>query len=265
MPIHLTTQKDLRAVQRLPFCYLCADVFQAGEVTTRDHVPPSGLFDEQDRDFPLILPTHERCNHRQSADDEVIAQVVGVLHGKPVIEDGRRPRLGVGSFDDGSFGYCALGLGIRGIIWRWVRGFHSALYQKPVGRASFSVYPPLPEGRGAGNQIEPVPMPEVVPHLVREIRCNRLTQSLDSIVCRRQRCRYECLWTQADGGQWFCIWALDLDGWSELGDVTHFERRGCVGTYRLQEQPVPAKATIGTKLQFDIRDAACLDPFDDAG
>jgi len=263
--IQLESQRDLRVIQKLPFCYLCAREFRPGEVKNRDHVPPSSLFAVKDRDFPLILPTHDKCNHRQSAADELIGQVVGVLHGRPLAENARQPRLAAGSFEDGSFGYGALGLDLSGIIWRWVRAFHAALYRSPIGRCSFSVFPPFPEGREVGGTIEPVPVPEVIPLLVREVRRNRTTGTLDSVVCRRGRCRYECVWTQADAGQWFCVWALDLYGWSELGDVTHFERRGCVGTYRLQEQPVPATAVTGTRLHFVIPNEAHLDPFHGAG
>ena len=265
MAIQLASQKALRAVQSLPFCYLCARQFQRGDATNRDHVPPSALFARDDRDFPLILPAHQASNHRQSAHDEVVGQFVGLLHGRPVAQNGRKPQFATGTFDDASFGYGALGLDIKAIIWRWVRAFHAALYQSPVRRSGFSVFPPLPEGRAVGDRIEAVAVPEVIPNLVREIRRNRETGSLDSVVCRNGRCRYECVWTQADAGQWFCIWALDVYGWSELGDVTHFERRGCVGSYRLQEQPVPMGAVVGTRLHFTISNEASLNPFEGAG
>ena len=121
------------------------------------------------------------------------------------------------------------------------------------------VFPPLPEGRVEGDRVEPVPVPEVIQHFVHEIKRNRITGTLDSIVCRKGHCRYECVWTQADQGQWFCVWALDVYGWSDLGDYKHFDRRDCVGMYRQAVPGVPPGAQTATRLHFDVN--ADLDPF----
>jgi hypothetical protein len=69
------------------------------------------------------------------------------------------------------------------------------------------------------------------------------------------------VWSQADNGQRICIWGLDVYGWKELGDVTHFEPRGCVGVYWSNSGVIPATATRGTRLHFRIPSLDRLDPF----
>lgn len=245
----------------MPFCYICAQDFESGAQITRDHVPPSILFAKSDRNVPLVLPTHQVCNHSQSADDEVIDHLVRMLRGESVAQYARRPDLFGGTFPDGSTGVGSKGLDLKKIIWRWVRGFHAALYRSPVRRCGFRVFPPFPEGRVVGDRVEPVDVPEVIPHFVEEINRNRATGTVDSLICRRGQCRYECVWTQADSGHWFCVWALDIYGWSQLGDINHFQRRGCVGMYRLLDQPVPVGAEVATRLHFSSGTHG-LDPFE---
>jgi len=166
-----------------------------------------------------------------------------------------------GTFPDGSLGVGATGLALKPIIFRWVTGFHAALYNEALGPSGYMVFPPLPEGRVRGTRVEPVPVPEVVPHLVEELKRNRSTGTLDVIQCRNGHCRYECVWSQADDGRRICIWGLDLYGWRELGDVHHFEPRGCVGSYRPNSGLIPATATLGTRLDFAVPNGERLDPF----
>jgi hypothetical protein len=73
------------------------------------------------------------------------------------------------------------------------------------------------------------------------------------------------VWSQADRGQRFCTWALDLYGWRDLGDPQHFEPRGCVGTYRPEDGVAPATASRGTRLLFDVPRGEPLDPFGPQG
>ncbi len=261
MANQLATQAQFQAVLKRTFCYLCARSFQSGEAQNRDHVPPSKLFAAADRSPALILPTHVACNHARSAEDEVITQLVGVLHGRPIARRGRKPKFVIGTFPDGSLGIGASSVDLKTIIFRWVCGFHAALYHQPMGASHMMVFPPFPEARMAGPDVEHVSVPEVVPHLVHELKRNRLTRTLDSIVCRNGRCRYECVWSQADDGRRICIWALDLYAWKELGDVTHFEPRGCVGVYSPDDGVIPPSASLGARLHFTVPSEERLDPF----
>jgi hypothetical protein len=106
-------------------------------------------------------------------------------------------------------------------------------------------------------------LPPVVPKFVEEIKRNRQTRTLDSIVCRNGKCRYECVWAQADDGTWICIYALDLYGWIDLGGSDGADQRGCVGCYRSPTGTPPSGAAIATKLVFAVQNTSPLDPFAD--
>lgn len=252
----------MRPLQKMPFCYLCTVQFRDNDDSDSDHIPPKRLFAKPDRDFPLILPTHKMCNRERSAEDQIINQIVGTLHGRELEARDRNLRVVGGKFPDGSAGAGTIGVDYRQIIRRWVRGFHAALYHEPLANSAvFMTAPPLPEGRTRGTNVDFVPIPYHVPKIVEEIKRNRATGTLDRIICRNDKCRYECVWIQFDRGEWFCLYALDIYDWKNLGDVTHFEARGCVGCYRRVEGGTPKSATCSTRLEFSIDNLERLDPF----
>jgi hypothetical protein len=257
----LDNQNAMRKVQKLPFCYLCGK--RLVDPRNDDHVPPDAIFRSADRNFPLTLPTHEKCNGDRSAEDQVIGQLVGLLHRKSL--DPRQNKLTVqsGRFPDGTTGAALYDIDLKAIIRRWVRGFHSALYGEflPDDSGLFMTSLPLPEGEptGVGGRFNQIPA--VIPEFVKELKRNRATNTLDRILCRNKKCRYECVWTQADRGQWLCMYGLDLYGWIELGDTTHFEARGCVGAYRRPAGGTPPGATCATRLEFPVDNVERLNPF----
>ena len=228
MAVVLDSQKTCRPIQKLPFCYLCTKEFQAGEERNRDHLPPYKLFAKGDRDVPLILPTHAACNGERSAEDQIISQLAGVLHGRDYVERDRKMQFVRGRFADGSYALAIRRVDLRRIVRRWVRGFHAALYREALPESAvFQTELPLPEGLVRETGIDfsrPIDLQE---RIVEEIKKNRLTNSLDRIVCRNGQCRYECVWVQFDKGEWFCVYALDIYDWKNLGEITHFEPRGC--------------------------------------
>jgi hypothetical protein len=234
VPLLLSTHKAFQVVRRnLSFCYLCGQPLNNAEQTNRDHVPPSGLFAVEDREPSLILPTHYRCNRERSGEDQVIAQLVGVLPGRRVNDAHNKLRVAVGQFEDGNSFAVLSDIDIRQIIRRWIRGFHAALYDEFLpGDAVFATYPPLPEGRRDGDKITFVAIPEAYSKFVDELKRNRLVQNLDRIVSRNGKCRYECVWSQSDDSHWNCIYGLDIYNWIDLGDIKNFPARGCVGLYR---------------------------------
>ena len=262
MPVILDTQKAMRDVQRLSFCYLCGGNFDRTEKSNPDHVPPSGLFAVADRDFPLILPTHRKCNESQSANDQVVGQLVGVIHGRRPNPKHKKLRVSLGRFEDGAPAIAVGGLNLRSIIWRWIRGFHAALYREYLPEsARFLTCPPLPEAEFAAGGPKFMPIQEVIPEFVKELKRNQATGNLDRIVCRNEKCRYECVWSQADDGTWICVYGLDLYEWINLGDTSAFEPRGCVGSYLRSGGGVPVGATCTTRLEFPVANRTRLDPF----
>src|SRR5438093_1112647 len=142
----LDSQRAIRSAQGLPFCYLCGKPL--ADPRNDDHVPPSSIFLTADRNFPLTLPTHVKCNSDRSAEDQVIGQLIGLLHGKSPKVTHNKLKVKVGEFEDGTPVMAVEGLDLRAIIRRWIRGFHAALYQEflPETNNSFMTGPPLPEG-----------------------------------------------------------------------------------------------------------------------
>lgn len=259
MPVILDTQKAVREVRDLPFCYLCGRPFGPDEKTNPDHIPPTGLFAIEDRDFPLILPTHRSCNASQSPYDQVVAQLVGMIHGREDAPQHLKLKLLVGHRQDGSLAVAAADLQLRNIIRRWVRAFHAALYREPLpDTREFSTCPPLPEADPASRAY--LAVPSVFAEFVNELKRNRATSTLDKIVCRNGMCRYECVWSQADHGAWMCIYGLNVYDWINLGD-TSVEARGCVGSYIRPEGGTPRGATCTTRLVFTVANRERLNPF----
>ncbi len=245
MTIQLLTQRDMRPLQTLLFCYICGRRFEDVDVPNRDHVPPSALFLPTDRDFPLILPTHYACNHGRHMDDQTIGQLIGILHGEAPDPQHRRIDVYAGVDAEGQPVVAAGGFDLRDIIRRWVRGFHAALYHEPLIGEQFMTFPPLAEADRHAGQIDPVH--EIIPHFVRAIRQNRQDGSLDRVVCRKGQCVFECVWLRDDGDGWFCCYALDLYGWSQLGDTERFGVRGCVGAYVRPDHDAPAGSIRGIR------------------
>ncbi len=257
----LDTQQAMRRAKKLPFCYLCGE--ELSDPQNDDHVPPNSIFLLNDRDFPLILPTHENCNVNRSHEDQLIGQLIALLHKKS--PNTRHKKLDVKpvKLSDGNIYAAVINLDFRSIIRRWVRGFNAALYKEFLldDPRLFMTTTPLQ----AGNPIEKggklIPIPDVVPKFIEEIKCNRTTGTLDSIVCRNGKCVYECVWTQADRGQWICIYALNLYNWIDLGNKKHFKARGCVGCYRRPQGGTPKDASTATRLSFSISNQEPLNPF----
>jgi hypothetical protein len=268
MPV-LSTQTDLRAVQTLPFCYLCGNAFVEGIEKNRDHVPPKSIFAISDRDPPLTLPTHVKCNGDQSGYDEVVGQLIAAIHGK--YPEPARTKLDVSVAESAATGTQSAwlsGANLHRTIGRWLRAFHAALYREFLpdndgteGGTKFSFDPPFPIGRiDESNEIIVAPISPHHTYCVEQIKRNRTAGRLDRITCFNGKCVYECVWDKADGGQPICIFALNVYDWSALANTDDFPKRGCVGMY-LPAKGRPADGTTATRLVLPISNAEILDPF----
>ena len=259
----LTTQRQARAVKKLPFCYVCTREFSQGEEKTDDHVPPRACFAEADRDFPLQLPTHEPCNTNRNLTDETIAQLVSLIHTGQRGPGVDRLKISIlpSNAPDAPLGVLT-NVNVHAEIKRWIRAFHAALYQQPLSHlARFAIQAPFPtaELKTSGPVFGP-PRPQDF-KFVETIKVNRVSKTLDRIVCCNGKLTYECVWDQANNGQWICVFALDLYDWKNLGDGRNFEQRGCVGSYFTPSQPAPVLATRGTQLLARVPNMEPLDPF----
>ncbi len=260
----IADQRAIRECSKLPFCYLCGNPLKRSE-RTRDHVPPKAIFAEEDRGVnPLILPAHPQCNTGQSVGDEVIGQLVAIAHGKLPKPGKTKLKFGAIVDDSGKPSHEFLtGHDLRPLIWRFIKGFHAALYREPLvvnGRAN--VHMPFPEGKQLLNGR--VEFSEVLPQqrlITEEIKKNRLVGNLDSVRCFNDQCVYECVWVSDDSGQTLCMFALRLYDWEKLADRQNFTPRGCVGLYS-PATGKPRTSTRGTSLIFPVSGEP-LDPYDE--
>jgi hypothetical protein len=220
----------------------------------RDHVPPNAIFAKQDRNHPLILPTHERCNQMESQSDEVIGQIVSLCHGRAPREDRLRFKPNVVRVDNRAIG-CIRGVQLEKTVWRWVRGFHAALYGEyvPSDRGGHIMLPMPRLDRGNDDNDRA--------RLSEAVKRNRCAGSVDRIVIRNGKCVYECFWDHLDDGRCMCVFALRLYDWEKLGLQTG-TRRGCVGYY-CPGGRAPADGSQTTELVFPTCNRSPLDPFAD--
>lgn len=222
----IRTQKELRAAWGVPFCYLCGEPFAEGEERNRDHVPPRSVFAVEDRNPPLQLPVHERCNADQSTDDETLGQLVAVLHGRRPSQE--RARLVADVFRVGGRPMLGLkDLPLWSQIWRCVRGFHAALYREPVVDRGGLIGPPLPDLQidegGPDARAEFNTRLFMTKVFKEQLRAGRT----DGLTCNNGRCVYRCVWLTFDNGRPFCLFALRLYNWELLGDP-RLGQRGCI-------------------------------------
>ena len=259
----LNSQKQFQELRKLDFCYLCGQKFKVDEKPepNRDHIPPKSLFAAVDRiNMAFNLPTHPSCNNQRSNEDEVMGQLAGVLHGKHPESTALKNKLSLFPVAKSPEPFIGLQLPLQPIIWRWIRGFHTALYHEfiPGGIGGF-ILEPLPKGYMKDGRVIIDPPPKDYELWVEFIKVNRSRDSLDTIFCWGGKCRYECGWTTLDDGRNICVFALRIYNWEDLGDV-RYPKRGCVGYY-CPTTPVPQGAAMGTKILLPIENQKPLDPF----
>jgi hypothetical protein len=240
--VSLLTQKDFRPVQRLPFCYLCARLFGEGEKPTRDHVPNESVFAVEHKE-PLLLPTHLACNARHSAADEQMGQLIALLRGY-VPSNPAHQRLVIEPI---AGGFLALrSVNVHAAVWRWVRGFHAALYRQPL-RTPFlgELTTPFPsaEIKPEGAVLE-IPTANY-PQLAYIVEKNRAASNTDRIVSNAGVLKYECVWGRPTAdGPWLCAFTLDIYDWKDLGEP-RLHQRDCLGFYVQDELPSGATIEVG--------------------
>ena len=261
--VALITRNQIESVRELSFCYICGVDFATGDVTNLDHVPPKTIFIKQDRDFPLKLKTHlKTCHSNLNLDDEIIGQLIGLIHRKQPSKRDDKIKIKVGSTDTGKHLALYEGRNLEELIKRWLRGFHAALYRSvlPVD-TYYAIQTPFPSCLRVNGELVVGTVLEQHYVFVESIKKNRSVNNLDVIVSNNGKLKYECVWDQLDDKSWFCIFALNLYDWKDLGDVNNFQPRGCAGSYRLPSGTAPADAATSTQLKFMVENIDKADPF----
>ncbi len=258
----LETQNAFRRIQGLAFCYVCGMAFAKGEKRTRDHVPARACFAPVDRHDPLLLPTHADCNSDNTLIDEKIGQLIGLRRGAVPAPSNRRLSILTADSADGGLMGGVSNLDIPHAVKRWICAFHAALYHEWLPpQTGFVLETPFPAGKLEGGTVAYRPIREQHQVMVAVIKQQRSAGNLDRIQSNNGQLRYECVWERSDDGGWFCIFALDLYGWADLGDTKRFPRRGCAGFYVLPQRRVPKGATRVIEASEGVANADPNDPF----
>jgi len=258
--VSLKVHKDFQNVRYLPFCYLCGRELQDGEVKDGDHVPPKAAFNARDREPALKLQTHRACNGAFSVEDKKVAQLIALRRWEgpssardTALKFARYPGIGIG----------IMNLNVDDAVWRWIRGFHAALYRQPLITELRAIVTPLPRSTLQYGVAKVHPLRPQHALAVSVVKHNRVAGSLDQIVANNRQLRYECAWCESDkGAQWFCMFALDIYDWKDLGSHTgEIPARGCTGIYALPDYSRPETATIGTRPPDGTTEGDPLDAF----
>ncbi len=259
--VGLRVHKDFNNVRYLPFCYLCGRDFIDGDQKDGDHVPPRATFNARDRQPALKLETHKACNGGQSVDDKKVAQLIAL-----------RRRQGPSSARDAALdfalypgtGVAVTNLNVDEAVWRWVKGFHAALYRQPLLTNWRAIVTPFPRGEIANGIPKVRPLRPQHALTVNVIKYNRITSNLDLIVANNRQLRYECVWCQDDSAErWLCMFGLNIYDWKDLGSHSAgIPARGCAGIYAMPDGALPAGATVGRQPVIEIpNNRDTLDPF----
>jgi hypothetical protein len=266
MPI-INTDRHLRRVRNLEFCYICGNEFTKENPATDDHVPPKKIFKAVDvGNRTLILNAHRVCNNSNSATDEIMGQLLSIVHAphksrrklKGLLRQTARP-------DTGEPVLALEGINLKSAIWRWIRGFHAALYERFLPNdIDFSLLEPLPRSDRVFGGVIPAGIMEQYAHISSIVKRSRTTGRIDSISAYGGSVRYECTWLKSDSGDRFgCFFALDVYNWMKLGSRELGPQRGCIGHY-IDPLGMPETATFNPGIvDIPIRNLDPLDPFED--
>lgn len=247
---------------KIDFCYACGGLFSAENPATDDHVPPKRIFKQRDRELnPYQVPAHRHCNNAYSVDDQIITQLVSLVHKDHRNRTQLKQRVSV--FRDRSgrrFGGIS-DLPLRPIIWRWIRAFHSGLYDEQIdGGIPGTILEPFPAFDQRGSELIERPILRQFEALIAAFKKNRAAGRLDEIYAYGGKCHYACVWETFDNGVPFCLFALDVYDWASLGSQSS-PKRGCVGAY-LSNRPVPAGASRGVVIDIPYSNCEPLKPFE---
>jgi len=263
----IVTQKQARSLLRLPFCYVCDQPFTDSDPSTHDHVPPKKIFLKEDRNWPLILPAHEKCNAEYSFADEQAKGLIALLHPS---NTGATPlkttKVGIVKRNGKPTGVLLEGLRLRRIVAKILRACHAALYSEFLSNedTSLAIKLPVPTfdlKTGKPEKYEGLPQH---PMFCKILKDNRRISNVDQIRAYNDKFQFEVVWVTADDGEThFGIFAMNIYDWHNLANEMLESPQGCFGMYRLSKSPIPDNACVATSLELPYKYLEPLNPFEE--
>ncbi|OHB81757.1 MAG: hypothetical protein A2Z38_09770 [Planctomycetes bacterium RBG_19FT_COMBO_48_8] len=263
----ITTGQQAREVSKLDFCYMCGNPFTDTNPSTRDHVPPKKIFLLEDRNWPLILPAHEKCNSEYSFSDEQAKGLLTLLHpdtpGYPPL---KTSLIGMIKRDDKPVGVLLEGLSLGTIVHKILRACHAALYHEflPV-KTNNQILLPLPifdPKTGQVAQESHLPQHKVLCKLLKD---NRRISNIDRIQAYNGKFRFEAVWSTADDDETnFAVFGIDIYNWHHLANQVLGRPQGCIGFYRINKNAFPDNASVASKsIELPFTYSELLNPFEE--
>ena len=262
MPM-IRTDKDVRSLQSLRFCYLCGQALCPKD-RDRDHVPAKRAFSPEDRQrVPLILPTHACCNNEWNGQDEKLCDLFTGLSGRSVSQK-YKSSLSATSFEHPTLGFKVdgiAGLNLDLLVQRWILAFHAALYREPLDRLTkFMISSPLlrltiKDGKQSWRTPEPAHAA-----IAWKLYNQRQQGRIDEICAYNGKCHYICAWDTLDNGATCCLYALQVHGWQDLVDRRIGTPSNVVGLY-CPPTPRPSTATRANQVELPKHHNQFVDAF----
>ena len=264
--IEILTEHQAKAVSKLEFCYVCEKPFTKSNPSTDDHVPPKGIFLPEDRNWPLILPAHEKCNSEYSFSDEQAKGLIALLHSS---NTGKLPlktkQVGIVERGGKPTGVLLADLSLCKIVSRILRACHAALYHEflrdeDTNRVILLPLPIFDPKTGDVDKNEQLPQHQTFCKLLKD---NRSISNIDRIQAYNGKFRFEVVWATTDDNKFhFGVFAINLYDWHNLASQVLGEPQGCCGSYRLDTNPIPENASVATAIELPLTYSQLLNPFE---
>lgn len=257
-------EHDAKAVAKQSHCYLCGQPLDDPDKEDREHVVPKSIFRKGDRNFPLILPAHKKCNGAFSVADEQLKQLISILHGDATSKPIHTRIAGEVVNGVSRVGLVLEGIPLHRLIDRIVRGCHLALYAEILGpETPKRILSPLPAFDCSTG--EPLDENFLQQNIVfcGKLKAQRMIGQIDCVHAYKGNFRFESIWAVSDDGLCpFVIACVDIYNWHRLGNQVLGRSQGCVVSYCPASRTIPNNASLVSKIRPPFRFKDLLNPWE---
>jgi hypothetical protein len=260
----IVTEHQAKAVAKQSACYLCGLTFKADDKINREHVVPKGIFQKEDRTFPLILPAHENSNSEFSIADEQAKQLLAALYGDIKRLPIRTEAIAVIHQKGEPSGILLDGFPLHRMIHRIMKGCHTALYGECLLNETPSmVLTPLPSFDRETGEAHKHNFLEQHEVFCKILKSQRRIGQIDRIHAYNGKFKFESVWAVSDDGSTrFVVACIDIYGWHRLGDQVLGRTQGCILSYNPKGNAIPDGASVVSNLELPYRFAEPLNPWE---